>query len=138
MIPRSAMIRTHLARGAVRAGFLLRGRPKKVFEVSPAGAGFPYWGRSKKLNLHVPAKVPWGNCRLHACPSPARMYLAHPSQRADLGITSCRPLKRLLACLLTRTLLNKSDLCKQQHPASVDLTTQARGLTPVVASGVLR
>ena len=41
-IPGSAGIRMHLAQGAVRADFLLRGRPKKIFEVSPAGgAVFP-------------------------------------------------------------------------------------------------
>ena len=50
VIPRPAMTRTHLARGAVRAGFLLRGRPKKVFEVSPAGR-FPLLGPFEKAKI---------------------------------------------------------------------------------------
>ena len=82
----------HLAQEAVRADFLLRGRPKKIFEVSSAGARFSLLGQFEKAKIClVQAKVSLGNGRLRARPSSARMHLAHPSQRADPGITSCLP-----------------------------------------------
>ena len=84
VIPGSAGIRMHLAQGAVRADFLLRGRPKKIFEVSPAGARFSLLGQFEKAKIClVQAKVSLGNCRLRARPSSARMHLAHPPSKIE-------------------------------------------------------
>ena len=94
MIPGSAGIRMHLAQGAARADFLLRRRSKKFFEVSPAGARFSLLGQLGKAKICLaPFKVSLENCRLRARPSSARMHLAQPSQRADPGIASCRPMR---------------------------------------------
>ena len=100
MIPRSAGIRTHLARGAARADFLLEGDPRNFGGIAGQGSGFAYWAAGEKPKNYLgKAEIPLENCRLRARPSSARMHLAHPSQRADLGITSCLPTRCLLLAM---------------------------------------
>ena len=91
-VSRSAGIRTHLARGAARADFLLESDPRNFGGIAGQESGFAYWAAGEKPKIYLgEAEIPLENCRLRARPSSARMHLAHPSQRADLGITSCRP-----------------------------------------------
>ena len=92
VIPGSAGIRTHLARGAARADFLLEGDPRNFGGIAGQESGFAYWATGEKPKIYLgKAEIPLENCRLRARPSSARMHLAHPSQRADPGITSCLP-----------------------------------------------
>ena len=82
VIPRSAGIRTHLARGAARADFLLESDPRNFGGIAGQESGFAYWAAGEKPKIYLgEAEIPLENCRLRARPSSARMHLAHPSQR---------------------------------------------------------
>ena len=72
MIPRSAGIRTHLARGAARADFLLESDPRNFGGIAGQESGFAYWAAGEKPKNYLgKAEIPLENCRLRARPSSA-------------------------------------------------------------------
>ena len=59
VIPRSAGIRTHLARGAARADFLLESDPRNFGGIAGQESGFAYWAAGEKPKIYLgEAEIP--------------------------------------------------------------------------------